>query len=52
MTWDVLENLDDETDVFYYVTQSIIMQPKREHTVVRYVRLAWLTKRELALKQI
>ena len=39
MTWDVLEKLDDQTDVFYYVTQSIIMQPKRDHIVIRLVHL-------------
>ncbi|XP_032223242.2 rho GTPase-activating protein 7 isoform X3 [Nematostella vectensis] len=33
--WDVLEKIDEDMDVFYYVTRSMILQPKRIHVVLR-----------------
>lgn len=34
-SWDMVEKIDDHTDVFYYTTKSMILQPKRRHVVLR-----------------
>lgn len=34
-TWDMIEKIDDHTDVFFYTTKSMILQPKRRHVVLR-----------------
>ncbi|XP_022788234.1 stAR-related lipid transfer protein 13-like isoform X4 [Stylophora pistillata] len=34
-TWDMVEKIDDHTDVFFYTTKSMILQPKRQHVVLR-----------------
>ncbi|XP_020905172.1 rho GTPase-activating protein 7 isoform X2 [Exaiptasia diaphana] len=34
-TWDAVEQISNEVDVFHYVTQSMILQPKRSHVVLR-----------------
>ncbi|KAK3696697.1 hypothetical protein QZH41_013056 [Actinostola sp. cb2023] len=34
-TWDVVKKISNEVDVFHYVTQSMILQPKRSHVVLR-----------------
>ncbi|XP_078369668.1 stAR-related lipid transfer protein 13-like isoform X8 [Oculina patagonica] len=34
-SWDMIEKIDDHTDVFFYTTKSMILQPKRQHVVLR-----------------
>ncbi|XP_015765354.1 PREDICTED: stAR-related lipid transfer protein 13-like isoform X1 [Acropora digitifera] len=34
-SWDVIEKIDEHTDVFFYTTKSMILQPKRRHVVLR-----------------
>ncbi|XP_031563482.1 rho GTPase-activating protein 7-like isoform X2 [Actinia tenebrosa] len=34
-TWDVVEKISEDIDIFHYVTQSMILQPKRRHVVLR-----------------
>ena len=33
--WEVLERLDDQTDVFYYETQSVAPSIKRDYVILR-----------------
>lgn len=35
-SWDMIEKIDDNTDVFFYTTKSMILQPKRRHVVLRW----------------
>ena len=37
-TWDMIEKIDDHTDVFFYTTKSMILQPKRRHVVLRWLQ--------------
>lgn len=34
-SWDMIEKIDEHTDVFFYTTKSMILQPKRCHVVLR-----------------
>ncbi|KAJ7356191.1 Dynein light chain Tctex-type [Desmophyllum pertusum] len=34
-SWDMIEKIDDNTDVFFYTTKSMILQPNRQHVVLR-----------------
>ena len=35
----MIEKIDEHTDVFFYTTKSMILQPKRRHVVLRLVTI-------------